>query len=596
MKKLIDIMRFAIPLILIIFTGSLFALEKNVSSTWVATDALGRKLPGYKDVGDIRQDKFVAMFYWTWHGPRHADNGHANTEQIIKKYPDAVNDFDHKAWINTKGVAGFHWSEPLFGYYRTTDPWILRKHGEMLSDAGVDVVIFDCTNPVFTWKQSYDVLMKTWSEARRNGTNTPQVAFMCPFGASNGSLATIKEIYNDVYKQGRFRDLWFYWNGKPLIMAYPDNVADPIRSFFTFRPGQPDYRRGPQRKDDWSWLEAFPQNGYVEYGAGKFEMAAVGVAQNATDKLAPAAMNDKGQVYGRSYTRSKGFDRRQNACLYGLNFQEQWDRVLELDPKLVFVTGWNEWIAGRHRKWQGTENAFPDQFNIEYSRDIEPTKTVIGDNYYYQLISNIRKFKGVKKLPDSSPSKSIRIGKDFSQWQQVTPLYADHKDDTMHRNHRGYGKLVYKNKTGRNDFIHSRVTGDKDNLYFYVETAETITDAKDSNWMMLLIDIDRDKKTGWQGYDFLINRNRISKNRVSVEKNLNNKWQWDKIGMTTFHVKDKQLELSIPKKAIFEKPTNMINIEFKWADNIKSDGDIMDFYVSGDVAPSGRFNYQYTAK
>jgi hypothetical protein len=33
-----------------------------------------------------------------------------------------------------------HWGESAFGYYRSDDPWVLRKHAQMLSDAGVDVI------------------------------------------------------------------------------------------------------------------------------------------------------------------------------------------------------------------------------------------------------------------------------------------------------------------------------------------------------------------------------------------------------------------------------------------------------------------------
>jgi len=35
---------------------------------------------------------------------------------------------------------------------------------------------------------------------------------------------------------------------------------------------------------------------------------------------------------------------------------------------------------------------------------------------------------------------------------------------------------------------------------------------------------------------------------------------------------------------------------FKWVDNAQHPGEIIDFYVSGDVAPEGRFTFRYTAK
>ena len=36
-----------------------------------------------------------------------------------------------------------------------------------------------------------------------------------------------------------------------------------------------------------------------------------------------------------------------------------------------------------------------------------------------------------------------------------------------------------------------------------------------------------------------------------------------------------------------------LNFEFKWNDNMQENGNIMDFYVNGDTAPGGRFNFVY---
>ncbi len=33
----------------------------------VATDDLGRTLPGYQEVGPEKDDRFVGLFYWLWH-------------------------------------------------------------------------------------------------------------------------------------------------------------------------------------------------------------------------------------------------------------------------------------------------------------------------------------------------------------------------------------------------------------------------------------------------------------------------------------------------------------------------------------------------
>ena len=72
--------------------------------------------------------------------------------------------------------------------------------------------------------------------------------------------------------------------------------------------------------------------------------------------------------------RTKAGTRAPDSYLYGANFQEQWNRGIQLDPYLIFVTGWNgntsprKWDTG----WQATPFAFVDQFDWEHSRDIEP--------------------------------------------------------------------------------------------------------------------------------------------------------------------------------------------------------------------------------
>jgi hypothetical protein len=580
------------------------ACPMSIGERWEATDSLARRLPGFDQVGPTRPNKYVAIFYWTWHMGSGVDKARsqsggsvANVSRIIAQYPTARNAYQHPAWQPYLGLNRFHWNEPLFGYYKTTDRWVLRRHAEMLADAGVDLVVFDCTNGTLTWKESYDVLGQVWTEARRDGVRTPKIAFLCPFAATDASRISITSIYEDLYKPKRFRELWFEWRGKPLLLGYPDNLPDEVRSFFTFRPGQPDYRRGPSRRDQWGWLEVSPQRGYVEYAPGRFEEVTVGVAQNATDQLAPAAMNDDSgrQVFGRSYTRAHGFDARPEAIHLGLNFQEQWDRALKIDPDLVFVTGWNEWVAGRYREWQGTSNAFPDQFTDEYSRDIEPSRGALGDAYYYQLVANIRRFKGVSPpLPASAPRTIVIDGK-FDDWNGVRPEFQHHAGSTLHRNAPGYGQLVYTNATGRNDLVAARVARDVNNVYFYVETRNAITKPEGRHWMMLLVDADRDHATGWEGYDFVVNRLPPENGRAILEASSSG-WNWQSVGRVALAHAGRRLELSIPRALLGLANKEAIDIELKWNDNLQTPGDIMDFYQSGDTAPGGRFNYRYRTK
>jgi len=573
------------------------------SDQWAATDGLGRRLPGEPEVGATRKDKFVAIFYWTWHqGDDDTTYQVKNITEIVRKYPEAMKDYHHPAW-GTKQPGFFYWEQPLFGYYKTTDAWVLRKHAELLADAGVDAVFFDCTNGTITWQDSYEALLNAWDKAQKDGVKVPKIASMLPFGPSENALVSLRQLYHDLYQPGRYKNLWFFWKGKPCIMGYPDKLTDSaedreIAGFFTFRPGQPDYVNGPKRNDQWGWLENYPQHGYVKSENGKFEQVTVGVAQNACPATNGhcSAFNLPGS-FGRNFSQRNGFDPRVDGYLYGWNFQEQWDRAFEVDPELVFITGWNEYIAGQwlpRDSWTGDPFSFVDQFDWNHSRDIEPNKGWgdKGDSYYMQLVANVRRFKGMDAPAKTSAPKTIKIG-NTSDWADVLPEYKHYKGNTMHRDHPGRYDKYYKNNSGRNDIVGAKVARDGEKIYFYAETAEKLTPITDRNWMMLFIDIDRNKSTGWNGYDFIVNRLSPKGNKVIVERNVAGRWEWEPVAETKYAVRNNKLELEISRD-ILNLIGKDISIEFKWNDNMQENGNIMDFYVNGDTAPGGRFNFVYS--
>jgi hypothetical protein len=237
-----------------------------------------------------------------------------------------------------------------------------------------------------------------------------------------------------------------------------------------------------------------------------------------------------------------------------------------------------------------------DQFDWNHSRDIEPNKGWgdKGDSYYMQLISNVRKFKGMVAPEKASAPKTIKIGK-ADGWADVLPEYYHYKGNTMHRDHRGRYDQYYKNSTGRNDIVGAKVARDGEKIYFYAETAEKLTPQNDRNWMMLLIDTDRNKSTGWNGYDYMVNRVSPKGNKAIVEKNVAGRWEWETVAQAKFAVSNNKLELEI-KRDILNLNGKDIDLEFKWNDNMQENGNIMDFYVNGDTAPGGRFNFVYTTK
>jgi hypothetical protein len=112
----------------------------------------------------------------------------------------------------------------------------------------------------------------------------------------------------------------------------------------------------------------------------------------------------------------------------------------------------------------------------------------------------------------------------------------------------------------------------------------------DPNWMWLLIDADRNPQTGWEGYDFIVNRT-IEGGESWLEENSGG-WNWKKTARIPIQITGNELMLTIPRNSL--GMTSAVNLNFKWWDNPQKPGDIMDTYLSGDVAPDGRFSYLYS--
>jgi hypothetical protein len=592
--------------------GGVEAYAQSAGVNHPATDALGRALPTHEEVGDIRKGKTVAMFYWTWHVGHSTENKAYDLSKIIAGHPEMVHDCDHPRWKPYSDQGTFFWTEPLFDFYDGKDKWVIRKQLEMLGAAGVDVLFYDATNGDYTWKEGYEAVGEVMAEARADGVDVPQFAFMLNFDPAKTTAQALVQLYDELYKPGKYKDSWFMWKGKPVIMAHsvsmdldglPPEIAakgEAIKNFFTFRPGQPTYDTGPRQPDHWGWLDNAPRKGYFKKESGGYEWATVGVAQNWSEKTHGLSAMSGPEIHGRSYTYADGFGKlTADSYLYGYNFQEQWNNALEIDPDIIFITGWNEWVMGRFEEWQGVENAFPDAFDKEHSRDIEPMKGGYGDNYYYQMIANIRKFKGMEKPGMASGNKTISIDGDFADWADVKPGFKASRGNARHRDGYGYfdpdsptrQPLHYTNDTGRNDIIGAKVAHDEAFVYFLVETADGLTSHTDENWMHLFIDADRKKTSGWEGYDFLVGG--YGTDGKAVLGRSSGGWTWKKVGQVDYKITGSKMEIAVPLALLGWSDGRPLDLEFKWADNSVGSGEIMEFYTQGDVAPSGRFNYCY---
>ena len=277
---------------------------------------------------------------------------------------------------------------------------------------------------------------------------------------------------------------------------------------------------------------------------------------------------------------------------WGYNFIEQWEYAISRDPRIVFVTGWNEWVALRFNGDDERPVKFVDLASEEYSRDIEPMMGGYNDNYYMLLMSYIREFKGVWPLRKQCSPKTILINDDFSQWDDVKCVYRDFTGDTAPRNHSGFGGVTYKNFTGNNDFDIIKVASDRENIYFYVKTVNPIVISGGAYCMTLLINSGGTYNKGWKGYDFAVNRLSNDPCNAVIEATKQG-WNWEAIDKACCRIKNNEMHLAISRQTLGLND-GALTIHFKWLDNIQNENNIMDFYVNGDTAPDGRLNYVFT--
>ena len=589
-----------------------------MSDTWVATDALGRQMPLPEAVGPVKDGRhFTGIFYITWHGAGNHDlpGPYTDVTRILETDPSARLDAHHPLWK----YGSYHWGEPEAGYFLSQDTWLMRRDLSMLQDAGIDVLILDVTNGVCYWDE-WELLFSTMEQMRAEGNRTPQFTF---WSFNNSPVKVVSQLYERYYKEEKHKDLWFLWDGKPLLLYNADPSVDAtgnfeaknsdyppeIFDFFTLRNmwwgyyawgTDHEHSEAPRyvgTEDNWSFgysmdderIKSMPPEELASKHLGQVEECAVTPAQH------PLAMAGVPMGVGKSWTRETGepalnerdlpTDNQQGLGLY---FQERWEDALAVDPPFIYLNDWNEWTAGKYNfgdTWfLGRKNslfAFVDQYNAEFNRTIQPMKGGYTDNYYMQMAQNIRRYKGARPIPVNEGYKRIRVNGSFKDWNKVPVTYRDTRGDTAWRDADGYAGLHYTDTSGRNDLVEAKVALDrKGRVNFYVKTAADVTPAEGEDWMLLLVDADQDASTGWNGYDFVVNKIPGKLMAYGPEG-------WAPVADVDYAVSGNQLELSVPLKLLGGRT----GFDFKWADHCGPLDDPM--FLLGDSAPNRRFNYRF---
>ncbi len=343
----------------------------KMTTTVTATPAEGQTLG--LDITD--KTDLVSICYSVWFdailgsGTEKVENWHNITEILA----------GNQQW---GGSPAFHyWAKPAVGYYRSSDTEVIRTHMTQLYTAGVDFIIIDLTNAgdgyvgASAWtnyiQKPMDAICDTIMEMRAEGLGTPYVVFWV--GDGEGPL--YRELYDKYHAVEKWQDCFVYWEGKPFLLTTHKKPSEfPCSDLYTVRSMwglKSRYDRG-----QWSFLNVDNTKHYARAEDGSVEQVSVAVATQETYMSEPTA-------HGRD----------------GGNFwYNQWLHAFDKRPKVVTLTWWNEWAAQRLPIGDG-KYGFTDNYNQEYSRDIEPMEGGHGDQYYQWMIQYISAYKGHLECP-----------------------------------------------------------------------------------------------------------------------------------------------------------------------------------------------------
>ena len=588
-------------------------LDKNSDKGYdvtslVTIDDVGRVL---KSAGSELENKSVGIFYTQANG-FHSGliSGIYDVTKIMAEYgPDVIFHEDTPVSPNNNE---HWWGEPLYGYYKSTDTYVIKNHVRQLTAAGIDYIVMDCTN-AWLYNEALKSTLEYITELRQEGWDAPQVVLYI----HSLNNKTVREAYNDIYSLREYEEAWYKKDGKPVIIAYTDTEKDiaesagrgvtdfdvpeyeplsqEILDFFYFveprwpddylRQGWPQYDPGKDTGYCWiEWTQPLPVR---ETSLGTFMNAAVASHPSIPFSF---SITRGAKNWSRAYNPVLGVDAK-NGVMQGTYFQACWDQIIEESPDTVFLVAWNFWTALK-QLYDG-EYMLCDTATLEYSLSIELAKDTYKDNYYLQMMENMRDYKFTDEA-EAYGEQTIDINGSYAQWYNVGAVYRQIGQKAFRRASSSVDNSIpYRTALPDNNIQEVRIAHDKDNIYFMLRTEKNITSrGQASNWMNILLGTGEPSQKGWNGYEYIINRSG-SENSADIVK-LNADFTGETVGQADMKIKDNFMFISVPRNLIGMSDQN--SLYFKAADSVETADDIMDYYVTGSALPLGRLSYEYNMK
>lgn len=125
----------------------------------------------------------------------------------------------------------------------------------MLTDADVDFILIDATNG-YAYTERVKDLISVWYEYYELGYDVPRIAVLYDSSAVQTMTTLYNDIYTNAYLNYKYPDLdqlWFEWDGKPMIVGTSSGVSDSIKEYFTIKDSQ--WPNAARKDNGFPWME-----------------------------------------------------------------------------------------------------------------------------------------------------------------------------------------------------------------------------------------------------------------------------------------------------------------------------------------------------
>jgi hypothetical protein len=241
-------------------------------------------------------------------------------------------------WVPIKEWNGpYH---PLLGDYKTDDRKIVRQHLQWLRRAGVDVIVYDVARiqPELTLlelpkQKTLQLLVEELSHQEKETRQLKLVVWMEKWN-SNPSAEQYKFGFDYIRKNLANRDFYYRMDGKPLVLTYLngpapalDKIDQEYKPFFSLRRVSPS-----PDTPGWKYFGPFGDKECMTVNPG------------ANGFMEEAFING---VINKQPIDVKALRQRGKAAIEqradGKYFENQLLRARQVDPKVILISGWNDW-------------------------------------------------------------------------------------------------------------------------------------------------------------------------------------------------------------------------------------------------------------